>query len=410
MRAWPEPSMSDHALVRLGVGPAVRVHDTRTREIREQMPEATARLYACGITPYDATHLGHAATYLAFDLLYRAWRAAGLDVHYVQNVTDVDDPLLERARATGEDWRALADREIELFRHDMSALRMWPPREYIGAVEAIPLIDELIGRLEDADSTYRVDDDLYFRVRADPAFGDVSGLSADEMRAAFGRHGGDPDRAGKEDPLDCILWLAERPGEPAWTTRLGRGRPGWHIECAAIALHYLGREFDVQGGGSDLAFPHHEMSAGHAQVAHRDDRFARAYVHAGLVGYQGEKMSKSLGNLVLVSQLRQDGVDPRAIRLALLAHHYRADWEWTGHDLAAARERLASWTAAVAADRPDAESTARAVRARLADDLDAPGALALLDAWADQPADAGAEAGAGALVASVVDASLGIDL
>ena len=189
-------------------------------------------------------------------------------------------------------------------------------------------------------------------MRSDPRFGSVSNLSEDEMRAVFGERGGDPDRPGKKDPLDCLLWQAERPGEPAWDTALGRGRPGWHIECSAISLHHLGAELDVQGGGSDLVFPHHEMSASEAQAAFEGLTFARAYVHAGMVGYQGEKMSKSKGNLVLVSRLREAGVDPMAIRLALLAHHYRSDWEWTDADLAAAQERLAAWRAAVATARP----------------------------------------------------------
>ena len=260
-------------------------------------------MYVCGITPYDATHLGHAATYIAFDLVNRAWRDAGHEVRYVQNVTDVDDPLLERATATGVDWEQLAEEQIQLFRDDMTALRVLAPDEYIGAVESIPLAVELVQQLRDRGAVYEVDGDLYFSVHHDPRFGQVSGYDEQRMLEVFPERGGDPDRPGKKHPLDCLLWQAERPGEPAWDTPLGRGRPGWHVECSSIALRFLGEEFDVQGGGSDLVFPHHEMSASEAQAAFEGLTFARAYVHAGMVGYHGEKMSKSKGNLVFVSKL-----------------------------------------------------------------------------------------------------------
>ena len=405
MRAWTSP---DVPRVDLGKAEPVRIHDTATGAVQVSDPSGPARMYVCGITPYDATHIGHAATMIAFDLANRAWRDAGHEVHYVQNVTDVDDPLLERATATGVDWTELAERETELFREDMTALRVLAPEAYVGAVESIPLVVELVQQLQERGVVYDVDGDLYFSVRSDPRFGQVSHLSDDQMRSVFGERGGDPDRAGKKDPLDCLLWQAERPGEPAWDTALGRGRPGWHIECAAISLHHLGEEFDVQGGGSDLVFPHHEMSASEAQAAFEGLTFARAYVHAGMVGYQGEKMSKSKGNLVLVSRLRESGTDPMAIRLAILAHHYRSDWEWTDADLAAAEERLATWRTAVGgASREQAEALADAVRSALADDLDAPAAVAAVDAWAV----AGAGDGAGEqLVRDLLDARLGITL
>ncbi len=394
---------------RLGDAPPVHVHDTRSGRLARTEAVGSASLYVCGITPYDATHLGHAATYIAFDLLNRAWREAGLDVRYVQNVTDVDDPLLERAAATGEDWAELAERETQLFRADMSALAVIPPDHYVGAVESIPLIVSLIERLRDIGAVYDVDGDLYFAVKADPSFGEVSGLHRDQMLAVFGERGGDPDRPGKRDPLDCLLWQRRREGEPSWASSLGAGRPGWHIECAAIAHHHLGMPFDVQGGGSDLAFPHHEMSAGEAHVAFPGSPFARGYVHAGMVGYQGSKMSKSRGNLVLVSALREGGTDPRAIRLALLSQHYRSDWEWRGDLLDAARRRLDSWTAAARRGGPDPVETVVAVRAALAHDLDAPAALAAVDAWAADSGVAGV-AGSGELVAAVVESSLGVAL
>ena len=405
MRAWVSPSIP--SLQAFGAAPAVRIHDTATGDLVTTRPDGPARMYVCGITPYDATHLGHAATYVAFDLLNRAWRDAGHDVRYVQNVTDVDDPLLERAAQSGVEWRELADAEIERFRGDMEALRVLAPDEYVGAVESIPLVVELTQQLAGLGLAYELDGDWYFSVRSDPAFGSLSHLSDAEMLTLFGERGGDPDRAGKKDPLDCILWRAERPGEPAWDSVLGPGRPGWHIECSAIALRHLGESFDVQGGGSDLVFPHHEMSAGEAQAAFPGLVFARAYMHTGMVGFQGEKMSKSRGNLVFVSKLRESGLDPRLIRLALVAHHYRADWEWTGKEIETAAERLDRWRAALDnTNTVQAEQLVTTVRAALAQDLDTPRVVTLLDDWAD-----GWHRGDGSgadIVRALLDARLGV--
>jgi L-cysteine:1D-myo-inositol 2-amino-2-deoxy-alpha-D-glucopyranoside ligase len=408
MRSWSGPEIPSLGDLGLGAGPVVQVHDTSSAGLRALDPDEQARLYVCGITPYDATHMGHAATYLAFDLLQRTWRDHGLDVLYTQNVTDVDDPLLERATATGVDWVELAERETQLFREDMTALRIIPPAHYIGAVESIDLVVDLVERLQAAGSVYTVDDDLYFDVHADAGFGLVSGYDEETMLRIFPERGGDPDRPGKKHPLDCLLWQAERPGEPAWDTRLGRGRPGWHIECAAIALHHLGTAFDVQGGGSDLVFPHHEMSASEATVA-TGEAFASAYVHAGMVGYEGEKMSKSKGNLVLVSKLRAAGHDPMAIRLSLLAHHYRSDWEWFAEEITAAEARLAAWRSAVERTvAPSGEALLEQVRAAMTDDLDAPAALAAIDAWAAD--DTAEDPQAGRTVRTALDALLGVAL
>src|SRR3954452_22414962 len=376
MRSWPAPQVSTAARPLVGLAPDLRLFDRRSGRPTTVRPDGPARMYVCGITPYDATHLGHAATYVAFDLVNRAWRAAGHEVRYVQNVTDVDDPLLERAEATGEDWAQLAERETELFRTDMEALRVLAPDAYVGAVEAIPLIVPMIEELQRAGSVYDVDGDLYFSVTRDPAFGEVSGWSREQMMEIFADRGGDPDRPGKKDPLDCLVWQGERPGEPAWDSPFGPGRPGWHVECSAIARHHLGAAIDVQGGGSDLVFPHHEMSASEAQVVDPEHRFAQAYVHAGMVGLDGEKMSKSKGNLVLVSKLREAGLDPMVIRLVLLGHHYRSDWEWDEADVSAAGARLDKWRSAVA--RGAGAATGQLVTdvlAALADDLDAPTAL-----------------------------------
>ena len=408
MRSWPAPQVPSLP----SEGPALWVYDTASRSVRPTSPGATARMYVCGITPYDATHMGHANTYVAFDLANRVWRDAGHQVHYVQNITDVDDPLLERADRDGLDWRALADREISLFREDMAALRILPPDEYIGVVEAIPLVAEMIETLRSKGAAYDVDGDIYFPVSSDPDFGQVSGLTVAEMLPLFAERGGDPDRRGKKDPLDALLWLGERPGEPAWDSPMGRGRPGWHIECSAISLRYLGMGFDLEGGGSDLVFPHHELSASHAQVATGEKPHALTYSHAGMVGLDGEKMSKSKGNLVFVSKLREAGTDPMAIRLVLLNHHYRADWEWTDAQLAEAEQRLARWRwAAGLPAAPDAAPLVQDVRRLLADDLNAPGALAAIDAWISRAqAGEGEDPQAPALFRTLVDALLGIAL
>lgn len=423
MISWPSPFVP--ALP--GTGLPLHLFDTAAGQVRDVTPAAsTARLYVCGITPYDATHLGHAATYVTFDLVGRALRDAGREVVYVQNVTDVDDPLLERAVRDGVDWTELAAEQTALFREDMTALQVIAPDFFTGAVESIPLLVKAIEQLEASGAAYRVEvgvdeggapgaQDIYFAAAQQPGFGEVSHLGREEMLALFGERGGDPDRAGKRDPLDPVLWRAARDGEPSWPgASLGDGRPGWHIECATIALDHLGLPFDIQGGGSDLIFPHHEMSAvhGEALVGHRP--FAQAYVHQAMVGLDGEKMSKSRGNLVLVSALRAQGVDPMAIRLGLLAHHYRTPWEWSDAVLVEAQERLARWRTALSGNGgPAADATVAELRARLADDLDSPGALAAVDAWADRclgETPHPVVIGAPGVVSRALDALLGVRL
>ncbi len=395
-----------------GRGPSLSLFDTGSRQVRATEPGPVARMYVCGITPYDATHMGHASTYVAFDLVNRYWRDLGHEVHYVQNVTDVDDPLLERAVATGQDWRELARSETALFAEDMAALNVLPPRDYVGAVESIPSVVQWIGRLREAGAVYDVDGDLYFTTSAAAGFGEVSGLDQAAMQEIFAERGGDPTRPGKRTPLDCMLWQAARPDEPAWDTDLGHGRPGWHIECTAIALDHLGMGFDVQGGGSDLAFPHHEMCAAQAGIATGETPFAKHFVHAGMVGYEGHKMSKSRGNLVFVSRLRRAGVPSAAVRLALLDHHYRSDWEWTPADLERAERRSLRWREGVqAASGPSSDELLASVRGRLAEDLDAPGALALIDHWAAEAvAGVGLDREAPGRVRVLLDTLLGVDL
>jgi L-cysteine:1D-myo-inositol 2-amino-2-deoxy-alpha-D-glucopyranoside ligase len=365
-------------------------------------------MYVCGITPYDATHIGHAATYLTFDLVHRYWRANRMDVGYVQNVTDVDDPLLERAERDGVDWRDLAGRETELFRSDMTALRVLPPDHFVGAVESIPEVADAVARLLDTGSAYRVGDpdfpDVYFDHRASGRFGYESRLSVPEMLALFAERGGDPDRPGKKHPLDPLLWRMGRPGEPSWDSAMGAGRPGWHIECAVIATSRLGPTIDVQGGGADLLFPHHEYSAAHAETLTGEHPFAAHYTHAGMINLAGEKMSKSLGNLAFVSRLLADGADPGAIRVALFTGHYRSDREWSDDLLATASRRLGLWRAAAPRSGADSSAVVTELREAIADDLDTPRALAGVDAWAADDSLAGRQ------VADAVDALLGIAL
>jgi L-cysteine:1D-myo-inositol 2-amino-2-deoxy-alpha-D-glucopyranoside ligase len=424
MRAWQHPVVPSVP----GHSDAPLLHDTATNALVSAQPTDVARLYVCGITPYDATHLGHANTYLAFDTLQRVWLDAGYKVHYAQNVTDVDDPLLERATATGVDWRELAESQVELFRTDMAALRILPPDDYVAVTDVIDEIAAAVCALSDAGLAYRVDapdaltdesgergSDLYFDNAAAEKvapwkLGDESNLDRAAMLQLFAARGGDPDRPGKRDALDPLLWRAAREGEPSWPTRVGAGRPGWHIECSVIALKELGTDFTVQGGGSDLVFPHHDMSAGHA-AALSGHPLAGVYSHAGMVAYQGEKMSKSLGNLVLVSGLRADGVDPRAIRLALLSEHYRSDWEWTNPTLDAAVTRLARWGTAFGADASAssdavvlASEVVQQLRDALHNDLDTPRALAVIDTAAASPSDDPA------LLAQAIDALLGVRL
>jgi len=404
MKAWAAP-----AVPRLpGYGPLPLLHDSASGTIVATASSASLGIYVCGITPYDATHIGHANTYLAYDTLIRLWLDAGHDVHYVQNATDVDDPLLVRAELLGVDWRHLATEQIGLFRGDMEALRVIPPQDYVAVTETIEIAAAAVARLRDAGIAYYVDDDLYFDTAAASAasdwrLGELSRLDRATMLRLFAERGGDPEREGKRDALDPLLWRAARPGEPSWTTVVGKGRPGWHIECTVIGHEYLQLPMAVGGGGADLAFPHHEFTAAHT-AALTGAPHAQLWSHSGLVSYQGQRISKSLGNLVLVSRLIDDGVDPRAIRLAILGQHYRSSWEWTDALLATARARLDAWlTWARLPGRRHGTLTAE-LRTTLARDLDTPAAIALIDAriGAHQPPSGGD--------LNAIDALLGIRL
>jgi L-cysteine:1D-myo-inositol 2-amino-2-deoxy-alpha-D-glucopyranoside ligase len=395
--------------------PLISLTNSKTLKKEGVAKKSVYRMYVCGITPYDATHLGHAATYLTFDLINRYLLASGCEVLYVQNITDIDDPLLERAARDNLDWQDLAMSQIELFRGDMVNLRVIPPAHYIGAVEGIDLVSEAVTALQAVGSIYAIDKDLFFKNYSSPEFGSLSHLDRERMKEIFSQRGGDPTLAGKIDPLDCLVWMAKRESEPGWPSVHGVGRPGWHIECTAIALKYLAPDdadetcIDIQGGGSDLIFPHHEMCASQAKVLTGKD-LASTYVHAAMIGLDGEKMSKSKGNLVFVSKLINSGTDPMVIRFALMSQHYRLDRMWTGELLEAATKRVVNIRKAlrapsVAPTKPVIEKIVLA----LSDDLNTPLALAELDKWAADSLN-GVSGGEAQELSTALDALLGLAL
>lgn len=410
MHSWPTPSYSRVP----GDAAQLYLYDSANQtKSPVQVKGDTATMYVCGITPYDSTHLGHAATYLTFDLIYRQFLDAGKKVNYAQNITDVDDPLFERAERDGVDWRELGTSQIDLFRSDMELLSVIPPQHFIGAMEAVDEIVDMVQKLLDNGAAYVVDDpeypDVYASIDATEEFGYESNYSMEQMQEFFAERGGDPDRPGKKHPMDALIWRAHREGEPAWESPFGPGRPGWHIECSAIATNYLGSTFDIQGGGSDLKFPHHEFSAAHAEAALGVDRMAQFYVHTGMIGLDGVKMSKSLGNLVFVHKLVEQGEDPSAIRLGVFSGHYRAERDWSDEVLDQAKARLATWRTALEAPGAlsAAEDAVAGLRQALADDLDTPTALRAIDNWAgsDRGED---EEGAAQLVRTALDSLLGV--
>jgi L-cysteine:1D-myo-inositol 2-amino-2-deoxy-alpha-D-glucopyranoside ligase len=395
--------------------PQLELRDTASSAKKPLEKKSLYRLYVCGITPYDATHLGHAATYLTFDLVNRYLRATGAQVRFVQNITDIDDPLLERATRDGVDWQALAQSQIDLFRGDMVNLHIIPPDHYIGVVEAMNLVEDSISRLKEKSTTYSVDRDLYFKVRADSDFGSRSHLSEEKMLEIFAERGGDPTRIGKEDPLDALLWFAHREGEPTWPSAHGEGRPGWHIECCAIALNYLKPDkdsetsIDIQGGGSDLIFPHHEMSAAQGKILEGRE-FASHYVHTGMIGLDGVKMSKSLGNLVFVSKLVAAGRDPMAIRWALMESHYSTDRSWSEELLVEAEGWLLRLRRALSMiETAPTDPVISAVIAAQSDNLDTPSALAAVKKWIES-SETGGNGGAPGELSRALDTLLGLSI
>jgi L-cysteine:1D-myo-inositol 2-amino-2-deoxy-alpha-D-glucopyranoside ligase len=357
----------------------MRLRNTETNVVQplERRPQPLG-LYVCGITPYDTTHLGHAFTYVVFDVLVRVLRASGQAVRYVQNVTDIDDDIIRRARELGTTWDRLAVEETALYERDMEALNVLAPDVFPKASQTIAKIITLVARLEAQGHAYQREGNVYFRVGSVADYGRLSRLSRAEMIKLSAVRGGDPNDPRKQDPLDFILWQASVPGEPRWESPWGDGRPGWHIECSAMALEHLGPQVDVHGGGADLIYPHHESEIAQSESATGVRPFARIWMHVGMLRYQGEKMSKSLRNLVIVRDLLRR-YDAGSIRVLLLRHHYRESWEYTQDQL----DDAAAWTTRLraVADRSGHGSgeSASAVRAALEDDLDTPGALRVLE-------------------------------
>lgn len=415
MQSWPVPEHSAFDSL-TGTPVPLNLYDSADDRIKPVKAGKVATMYVCGITPYDATHLGHAATYLAFDLIYRQLKANGHDVHYVQNVTDVDDPLFERAERDNVDWRELGTSQIDLFRSDMEKLSVFPPQDFVGVQEAVDEVIDMVQELIDKGVVYAIDDpeypDLYVRVNATEQFGYESRFSREEMLDVFAERGGDPERPGKKDPLDALVWKMARPGEPSWDAPFGAGRPGWHIECSAIARNRLSVPFDIQGGGRDLVFPHHEFSAAHAEAATGEPRMAGHYVHGGMIALDGVKMSKSLGNLVFVSKLLEEGHTPAAIRLSVFSGHYRADRDFSGAILKQCESLVERLRASVdkPSTRAETEALVTEIREALADDLDTPRAIAAIEAWANREWTGDSDPEAGRIVASALDALLGIKL
>ena len=378
----------------------MRLYDTRTQSVAPLVASRTVRLYVCGITPYDSAHLGHAFTYLTFDVLARYLEHLGHRVIYVRNVTDVDDDILRKSAELGVDYLALAERETAAFEAALSALGCRPVDAAPRPTQSIDAIRTAVAGLLERGAAYALPDGrVYFDTGAAPQFGSFSRLDRDQMLAQFAEKGGDPEAAGKRDPLDFLLWQPSAQGEPAWASPWGPGRPGWHIECSVMVGEELGSVIDIHGGGSDLIYPHHEAEILQAEHLTSQAPFARCWMHVGMVALQGSKMSKSLGNLVFLSDLLEQE-DAATVRRHLLARHYRGDWEHCGVALSDAADAIKKWRAAAEHDGTHASSVEAFHRA-MRDDLDTPAALAAIDAAAD--------AGAGATVTELAGI-LGFDL
>ena len=407
MNSWPKPfvpSLINHDF------PPLNIKDSSAGLIQFEKSE-DFRMYVCGITPYDATHLGHAATYLAFDLIYRYQFLSGKNIKFVENITDIDDPLLERANRDKVDWSALADSQINLFKSDMSALRVIPPEHFIKVTESLTIIEEFIKRLAKNGYLYEIEKDYYFAVEQ---FLNDLPMPVDEAVKVFSERGGDPHRVGKKHPLDPLVWSAHVGNEPGWESSFGFGRPGWHVECTAIACHYLDENennpiVSLQGGGSDLIFPHHFMSAQIIQAAY-GRKFSESFVHAAMISLDGEKMSKSKGNLVFVSKLLDSGIDPMILRWALLRGHYQQDRAWSNELLEISTKEVELVRSALAqSEVADTDNVINSLIQDISNNLDTPSALDRLTKWANL-SQSNPTVNQSGLMARAVDSLLGLAL
>ena len=407
MNSWPKPfvpSLINHDF------PPLNIKDSSAGLIQFKKSE-DFRMYVCGITPYDATHLGHAATYLAFDLIYRYQFLSGKNIKFVENITDIDDPLLERANRDKVDWSALADSQINLFKSDMSALRVVPPEHFIKVTESLTIIEEFIKRLAKNGYLYEIENDYYFAV--EQFLADLP-IPVDEAVKVFSERGGDPHRVGKKHPLDPLVWSAHVGNEPGWESSFGFGRPGWHVECTAIACHYLDENennpiVSLQGGGSDLIFPHHFMSAQIIQAAY-GRKFSESFVHAAMISLDGEKMSKSKGNLVFVSKLLESGIDPMILRWALLRGHYQQDRAWSNELLEISTKEVELVRSALAqSEVADTNNVINSLIQDISNNLDTPSALDRLTKWANL-SQSNPTVNQSGLMARAVDSLLGLAL
>ena len=374
-------------------------------------PATPFKIYVCGITPYDATHLGHAATYVAFDLINRYQHLAGNRLDFVENITDIDDPLLVRAKRDSIDWKVLAENQIDLFLTDMTALRIIPPSNLVTVTSSMKIIEDFITLLDQRGFLYQIENDHYFSVES--FLGEMP-LSTDEAIKIFSERGGDPERAGKRHPLDPVVWMAHQGDDPSWESKFGLGRPGWHVECTAIAVHYLDSAnadpiIQIQGGGSDLIFPHHYMSEQIVRAAYGRG-FANNYVHSAMIHLDGEKMSKSKGNLVFVSKLLNQGIDPMVIRWALLSGHYQQDRSWSDELLQKATSEIALLRSALAqSEVAETKELIQSIISDLANNLDTPAALNRLIAWA-KSSQSSPKVNESGLVSRGIDSLLGLAL
>ena len=407
MNPWPKPHIAPLSGLSF---PNLKLMNSK-KVMTTIEPATPFKIYVCGITPYDATHLGHAATYVAFDLINRYQHLAGNRLDFVENITDIDDPLLVRAKRDSIDWKVLAENQIDLFLTDMTALRVIPPNNLVTVTSSMKIIEDFITLLDQRGFLYQIENDHYFSVER---FLEDMPLSSDEAIKIFSERGGDPERAGKRHPLDPVVWMAHQGDDPSWESKFGLGRPGWHVECTAIAVHYLDSAnadpiIQIQGGGSDLIFPHHYMSEQIVRAAYGRG-FANNYVHSAMIHLDGEKMSKSKGNLVFVSKLLSQGIDPMVIRWALLSGHYQQDRSWSDELLQKSTSEVSLLRSALAqSEVGETKELIQSIVSDLANNLDTPAALNRLIAWA-KSSQSSPKVNESGLVSRGIDSLLGLAL